>query len=59
MHWWWLPCVTCTGGVFLVCSAAYTGYSNYNLDCIVVRGGGSGAGGGGGGGGCIGGCSPC
>ena len=23
MRWWWLPCVTCTGGIFLACSAAY------------------------------------
>ena len=44
---------------FLVCSATYTGYSDCNLDCMVVRGVGSGAGGGGGGGGCTGGCCPC
>ena len=30
---------------FLACSATYTGYSDCNLDCMVVRGGGSGAGG--------------
>ena len=44
---------------FLVCSAAYTGYSDCNLDCMVVHGGGGGAGGGGDGGGCTGGCCPC
>ena len=43
-------------GVFLVCSAAYTGYSDCNLDCMVVHGSGGGAGGGGDGGGCTGGC---
>ena len=44
---------------FLVCSAAYTGYSECNLDCVVVHGGGGGGGGGSGGsGGCTGGCYP-
>ena len=41
--------------LFLVCSAAYTGYSDCNVDCMEVHG----AGGGGGGGGCTGGCCPC
>ena len=53
MHWWWLPCVTCTGDVFPSMYAAYTSYSNSHLDCMVVHGGG------GGGGGCTGGCCPC
>ena len=48
---------------FLVCSAAYTSYSDSHLYCMVVHGGGGGAGGGGGGGsvggGCTGGCCPC
>ena len=60
MHWFVLPCVTCTGGVFLVCSAAYTVYTDpdCNLDCgaevvvvvvvVVVASGGDGGGGGGG-----------
>ena len=49
MHWWVLPCVTCIG-VFLVCSAAYTVYTDpdCNLDCVaevvVVVGGGDGGG---------------
>ena len=43
----------------LVCSASNTGYSDCNLDCMVVHGGGSCAGGGGGGGSCTGGCCPC
>ena len=38
---------------FLVCSTAYIGYSDCNLDCMVVHGSG------GGGGGCTGGCCPC
>ena len=41
LYWW---------RFFLVCSAAYTGYSDCNLDCMVVHGGGGGSGGG---------CCPC
>ena len=45
MHWWRLTCGTC---IYVVCSAAYTSYSNSHLDCMVVHSSGGGAGGGGG-----------
>ena len=54
MHWWVLACITCTGGVFSSMFVAYTSYRDYNLDCMVMRGGGSGASGG-----YTGGCCPC
>ena len=36
MHWWCLPCASCTGGVFpsMFC-CIYISYSNFNLDCMV------------------------
>ena len=34
MHWWVLPCVACTGGVFPSMFCGYTD-PDCNLDCVV------------------------